>query len=96
MQSIRNCFSAQDWKNYAIYVHALKSTSKTIGAAELSALASALEQAASGGSESELRRLHGDFLARYGRIAACLGALVPADTADTPAEDEVLEFYPDE
>ena len=38
-------FAAQDWQNYTIHVHALKSTAKTIGCMPLSEAARALEMA---------------------------------------------------
>ncbi len=44
-------YRKEDWKNYEIYVHALKSTSKMIGAAELSEMAKALEATAAAGVE---------------------------------------------
>ena len=40
---IERCYKADDWDNYVIKVHALKSTSKLIGANELSQLAKTLE-----------------------------------------------------
>jgi HPt (histidine-containing phosphotransfer) domain-containing protein len=44
-EPMRKYFEAQDWANYQITVHALKSTSLTIGAVELSEQAKALEMA---------------------------------------------------
>ena len=44
-REIIDTFDAEDWKNYTVYVHSLKSTSMTIGAAELSDLAKKLEDA---------------------------------------------------
>ena len=40
---ITNSFAKKDWSNYIIKVHALKSTSMTIGAVPLSELAKELE-----------------------------------------------------
>lgn len=45
VEAIDKLFAAQDWKNYIIAVHALKSTSFTIGAVSLSESAKALEYA---------------------------------------------------
>jgi HPt (histidine-containing phosphotransfer) domain-containing protein len=42
---ITQCFDARDWKNYVTQIHALKSTSLTVGAAKLSEEAKALELA---------------------------------------------------
>ena len=48
---IAGYYQAQDWKNYIIEVHALKSASRQIGATELSDLAAKLEKA---GNEKNL------------------------------------------
>ncbi len=42
---IQTCWENADWRNYTVEVHALKSASRQIGAAELSALAAKLEEA---------------------------------------------------
>lgn len=44
-QTIRNDIEKQDWKNYTIEVHALKSSSRQIGAMQLGAMAEAMEEA---------------------------------------------------
>ena len=43
---IKETYENKDWNNYGIYVHSLKSTSKMIGATELSEIAAELEAAA--------------------------------------------------
>lgn len=45
IEKLEESFQSQDWKNYTIYVHAMKSTSLSIGGKELSELAAELEQA---------------------------------------------------
>ncbi len=44
-QLLLNCFEQEDWKNYVVNVHALKSNSKGVGANELSEMALKLEMA---------------------------------------------------
>ena len=44
-KKIQEAFDAQDWKNYTIYVHALKSTALSIGGEKTSAAAKELEMA---------------------------------------------------
>ncbi len=44
-QQLQEAFDAGDWKNYTIYIHALKSTSLSIGGEKTSALAKKLEAA---------------------------------------------------
>lgn len=43
MQKLQETFDAQDWKNYTIFVHSLKSTALSIGGEKTSAAAKALE-----------------------------------------------------
>lgn len=52
---IRELEQAEDWKNYVVEVHALKSASKQIGAIELASLAADLENA---GNEKNAALIH--------------------------------------
>lgn len=45
MQAIQNAYDAQNWKDYIVFVHALKSTSLGIGGCQLSEIAKELELA---------------------------------------------------
>ncbi len=45
-EKLANCFAEEDWKNFAVYVHAVKSSSKTIGAEIFGEQARVLEMAA--------------------------------------------------
>lgn len=58
-------FAQEDWENYRIMVHALKSTSLNIGAVELSEQAKALEMAAKSGDTAYVKKHHGEVLRRY-------------------------------
>lgn len=49
MKKIMLAYGNEDWTNYSIYIHSLKSTSLTIGAEKLSSLAKQLEEAANKG-----------------------------------------------
>ena len=96
-------FEAEDWHNYAIYVHALKSTSKTIGALLLSEQAAKLEAAANTGDASTIRKEHDDMMERYNSVTEGIRAFMPADmTAEgngandcSSDDDEILEFLPE-
>ena len=96
MQSIRNCFSAQDWKNYAIYVHALKSTSKTIGAAELSELAARMEAAANAGDGEAIRAEHDAMMAQYETAVNAIRSVESEADGAAGDDDGALEFLPEE
>ncbi|MBR5740994.1 MAG: Hpt domain-containing protein, partial [Firmicutes bacterium] len=100
-RSMTGFFGAADWKNYAILVHALKSTSKTIGAAELSALAAKLEAAANAGDGDTILAGHETMMRMYASVAGAIAealpeAVKPAEAEGTSGEDEALEFLPDE
>lgn len=58
-------FKAEDWKNYTIEAHALKSSSKQIGAMELSELAAQMEQAGNLMDIEYIREHHRELLERY-------------------------------
>ena len=95
-ESLACFFAAEDWKNYAIYVHALKSTSKTIGAAELSEIAQRLEAAANAGDGDAIRGEHDDMMNRYEKTVAAIRAAEPDAEASASADDGVLEFAPEQ
>ncbi|MGN0328610.1 MAG: ATP-binding protein [Lachnospira sp.] len=70
--TIEQFFQAKDWENYTITVHALKSTSMTIGAVTLSENAKALELAAKDGDENYVISHHQAVMEQY---ASLLGEL---------------------
>ncbi|MDE7311470.1 MAG: PocR ligand-binding domain-containing protein [Eubacterium sp.] len=56
---------AEDWKNYTIEVHALKSASRQIGATELSALAADMEKAGNAKDAQLIHQYTGSMLEQY-------------------------------
>lgn len=65
-------YERTDWVNYAIKVHALKSTSLTIGAEDLSGRAKELEKAAKEGNEDYIQENHPLLLQTYGQVCECI------------------------
>ena len=61
-------FDKQDWSNYRTTVHALKSTSLTIGAVHLSEAAKALEMAAKDEDAEYIRSHHKDTIEEYVKL----------------------------
>lgn len=59
---LQQFFEAEDWKNYEIKVHALKSTSRLIGALKLSKLAEYLEECANNNTVSEILKNHKNLI----------------------------------
>lgn len=65
---ILRCCEEKDWKNYTILVHALKSTSLTIGAVRLSNMAKRLEAAGKEKQEDIILESNDEMLKEYERI----------------------------
>ncbi len=91
---LQQFLEAGDYANYAIVVHALKSTSKMIGASALSETARSLEEAAVGGDAGRVRELHGGLLEDLRALTDAILAQGAADVAWP--EDEVFEFVLEE
>ena len=72
----------EDYKHYQILAHALKSTSKMLGADALSELAKAAETAAKELDTDYIHAHHKELMARYREAAQCISdVLRPAETA---------------
>ena len=67
---LETAYAEESWQDYQTYAHALKSTSLTIGAEELSAHAKALEQAAKDADYQYIREHHAEVMAEYGNLIA--------------------------
>lgn len=89
---IQELFDQKSWKNYVIEVHALKSTSLTIGSKTLSELAKELELAGKVGDYKTIEDKNADLIRMYEEVAS-LGAEHLAkqkpQNAETPAENAV-------
>jgi CheY-like chemotaxis protein/HPt (histidine-containing phosphotransfer) domain-containing protein len=75
-ESLSRYFEAQDWENYRITAHALKSTSLTIGASGLSEQAKALEMACKENDFSYVQENHAQVLERYDGLLGALHRLL--------------------
>lgn len=87
-----------DLVNYEILVHALKSTSKMIGAGQLSEAAYTLEKAAKDGDEKTIHEGHDSAMAEYKRLAdgilRIFGKASDAAEPGAATDGEILEFAP--
>ena len=70
---LQHFFEEQDWKNYVIAVHALKSNSKGIGAAELAELALNLELAGKENRIDYILQHHEKLMEMHDRLLDILG-----------------------
>lgn len=67
-EEIVDYYAKEDWKNYGVKVHALKSTSLNIGAVELSEFAKALENAVRSGDIGFVKAQHDNILREYDEL----------------------------
>ena len=89
---LKESLLAEDWNRYTIEVHALKSSSKQIGAMELSGIAAELEAA---GKNMDLKYIqdNNDFLLdKYHALQDILRNIFPDTPEETPKES--LEAMP--
>ena len=71
-QELDRCFDSADWHEFEVKIHALKSTSKTIGAIRLSEKALALEEAAGGKEADSIRNAYPKFASEYQKMAQAI------------------------
>lgn len=68
-------YEAENWTDYAVKVHALKSTALTIGAKELSEWARLLERAGKNGDIQYIHDNHGQLLRLYQEVCGSIAGL---------------------
>ena len=73
-------YEEKDWPAYRIQIHALKSTSKMVGAQQLADGAKALEDAAAVPDEEAILRSHEGFIAAYRELTETIHRAVRANT----------------
>ncbi len=95
---IEKYWNEKDLKNTAIKIHALKSTSRVIGAIKLGDLAAHLEKAAEAADTKTLEREIGNLLSDYRMLANALAPLnemevMEAESSPLISEQEIKENY---
>ncbi|MCR4743874.1 MAG: DegV family EDD domain-containing protein [Lachnospiraceae bacterium] len=89
-EELKNFFNEEDWKNYTIKVHALKSSSRLIGAIELGSEAEALEFAGKDEKIDFIRENHERMIAHLLGYREALSEIFE-DMSDEAAEEENSE-----
>ena len=89
---IQEKFDAGDWKNYQILVHALKSTSLSIGAENLSEQAKKLEHAAKDNEIEEIQANHAALMETYKKVREEITNWLTIDTA-SPEEETAEDIF---
>ena len=91
---IERLYNEEDWKDYSIKVHSLKSTSRLIGETKIAVLAEALENAGDTGDIDYIRENTQRLLSMYRAVKQKYGAAEPESTeensAEKPTADEEL------
>ncbi|MCR5417482.1 MAG: response regulator [Lachnospiraceae bacterium] len=88
---LNDYFEKKTWPDYAIVVHALKSTAKMIGAMDLSENAKSMEAAAKEGNEAELTASHEPLMQQYTTLCDKIDSLYGINEEED--DSEVLEFW---
>ncbi len=94
---MRDALESGNLEDYAIQAHSIKSTSKMIGAMELSEKARLLETAGKEGNRSYIDDNQEEMIAMYEKVLAAIkpeGA-GPEPEGDNEEDEGVLEFSPD-
>ena len=96
-----------NWNDYSIRVHAVKSTSKMIGAADISQLAKYLEDVSKAGESAKVDEKHEAFMTGYEMLMRKINTVLGAEGSDPAGrgseameyspedEDEIMEFAPE-
>jgi signal transduction histidine kinase/CheY-like chemotaxis protein/HPt (histidine-containing phosphotransfer) domain-containing protein len=95
---IHSFYETQDWKNYTIEVHALKSASRQIGANELADLAAKLEKAANDKEYGVIVENQEKLLRMYADCQTALAPFMKDEDAGEPkkgsiARDELITLF---
>lgn len=92
-KEIKAFFDKENWEDYRIKVHALKSGSKTIGAATLSQMALAQEMAAKDNDIASIKNGCAAMLSKYDEVVESISSLLGTGSG---TDMEVMEFLPEE
>ena len=83
-----NAYEDENWKDYTSYVHSLKSTSRTIGARQLSDLAKKLEDAGNAGDIETIRDHQDELMNLYAIVIHTLSEVPGIDKEDESDDTE--------
>ena len=97
--SIVSYHDSGNWTDYSTYVHALKSSSRTIGADSLSSLAQAQENASKSGDVNGIESGYEKMLNEYRRVIEDIRNMLGScgnSSEDSGDNGDILEFFPEE
>ncbi len=91
--NLQKSYEAENWHDYSIYVHSLKSSSKMVGASALSVHAAKLEAAANVSDTGTIYAEHDQMMEEYEVLTAVIRSFIPKSATD-PENDDIKEFSP--
>lgn len=91
--NLQKSYEAENWHDYSIYVHALKSSSRMIGATALSVRAAKLEAAADNSDTGTINIEHAAMMEEYEVLTAVIRSFIPKTENDS-GNDDIKEFSP--
>lgn len=91
--NLQKSYEAENWHDYSIYVHSLKSSSKMVGASALSVHAAKLETAANVSDTGTIYAEHDQMMEEYEVLTAVIRSFIPKSATD-PENDDIKEFSP--
>ena len=97
-EAISSNYKERNWDDYSTYVHALKSSSRTIGADKLSDMAWTQENASKVRDEAVVDGGYENMMSEYKRIVKILKCILGEneDGSDEDSGDsDILEFFPE-
>ena len=77
-EELDECLAAEDLKEFEVKIHALKSSSKTIGASALAGIALTLEEAAGDKDAESIREAYPDFVIKYEELVQTITQILHA------------------
>ncbi len=92
-RELKNNYESENWHDYAIFVHSLKSSSKMIGALELSDMAAKMEEAADNNDSDFIHDKHDLMMSRYEETVLAIKGFIPV-TESSDGDDDIMEFAP--
>ncbi|MCR5088254.1 MAG: response regulator, partial [Oscillospiraceae bacterium] len=96
LKETERLYQVEDWENYTILAHSLKSTSRMIGADALADMAAELETAAGNAEAEVIRSEHSRFLSLCCALLETIETLPGIRSAEDREENEIMEFFPAE
>ncbi len=94
-KELRGFYEEEDWENYTIKIHALKSSARLIGALVLGTDAEALEMAGKKGDVDYIRENHERVMSDYTAYRDVLAAVVDVQEEEPEADDSLPAVDPE-